>query len=314
MQELAEITDLLTLIFSYIEEIECFLTICNTCHEWRSLYLNHFNLHDAFESFRKMGVLRASLSNYVNMKSNSSYKYCEPRERFVKRLVNTLDHQSIIDHVEEKEVKKYGLVGFIKEYLGSWFSSSNNTSVVTPSYDNTILKKVIVIGNSGIGKTTLLKSARECIPIYCHYTTVEVDFHNTNVAVTSDVTYTLRLWDTPDCERSRYLPISFFRNTHLILLCFSITDQESFNSLEETWIPYYERYFILSDTEMILVGLKSDLQSERTVSYDTAKYLANKLQIPYFEASGREYTNVTPLFLYTACLLYCTDQLKSTIH
>jgi Ras-related protein Rab-8A len=119
----------------------------------------------------------------------------------------------------------------------------------------------------------------------------------TDVALTSNVTYKLQIWDTAGQERFRLFTKGYCKSESLVLLCFSIVDLESFQKLEALWLPHFKEHITI-DTEMILVGLKSDLQVARAVPIDMAKDLAYKLQIPYFEASGKEYINIAPIFLY----------------
>jgi small GTP-binding protein len=315
MEELAQVTDVLTIVFSYLKETEGFLTICNTCREWRSLYLNHFKLHDSHYSFHQMNVMRGSILNYVlkDESTNSEYGYCQSRETFLKQLMNTmelsLDHQNRTD-LEDSET---GFIGFIKGYVNNLFSSLIMDSF--PQHignGRPIVKKIIVTGRSGVGKSTLLESQKYCVPVDNDKNyTIGVEFHNSIVVLTSDVTYKLQIWDAVGHGRFRTIMSAYCRGANLVLLCFSITDQESFRQLD-SWIANINEY-AATDIEMILVGLKSDLQEQRTVPYQEAKELANKLRIPYFEASGKEYINIVPLFVYATCLLYCKDQLKSIV-
>ena len=138
--------------------------------------------------------------------------------------------------------------------------------------------KYLVVGDSGVGKTSLL--VRYCEDSFQtdYLSTIGVDFKIKRMELNHNQV-TLNIWDTAGQERFRNITKSFYKGAHGIILTFSITDPVSFNHIE-SWIDQIKEVGN-ADTDMILVGAKSDLESDRKVSRKQAETLADKYSIQY---------------------------------
>lgn len=96
------------------------------------------------------------------------------------------------------------------------------------------LFKILVVGSSGVGKTSILLRYTDSIFKETYGTTIGVDFKMKNISVNNKIVK-LQLWDTAGQERFRTITSSYYRNANGILLVFDVTDLDSFNDLKG-WI------------------------------------------------------------------------------
>ena len=156
------------------------------------------------------------------------------------------------------------------------------------------LFKVLLIGDSGVGKSSLLLKFTDRVFTDHYISTIGVDFKIQTLQL-DDKIIKLQLWDTAGQERFRTITTSYYRGAHGIIIVFDITDKESFANIK-TWITEIDR-FASDNVCKILIGNKSDLEKQREVSIEDAKELANKYKIDYIEASAKDSTNVQQLFV-----------------
>uniref|UniRef100_A0AAX7TQI7 Uncharacterized protein n=1 Tax=Astatotilapia calliptera TaxID=8154 RepID=A0AAX7TQI7_ASTCA len=132
-----------------------------------------------------------------------------------------------------------------------------------PLYD--YLFKLLLIGDSGVGKSCLLLRF-------------------------ADDTYTEK--------RFRTITSSYYRGAHGIIIVYDVTEQESFNNVKQ-WLDEIDRY-ACENVSRLLVGNKSDLVSKKVVDAATAQDLASSLKIPCLETSAKSSDNVERAFLTMA--------------
>ncbi|CAN0878079.1 Ras-related protein RIC1, partial [Linum grandiflorum] len=143
------------------------------------------------------------------------------------------------------------------------------------------LFKLLLIGDSGVGKSCLLLRFADDSYIESYISTIGVDFKIRTVEQDGKV-IKLQIWDTAGQERFRTITSSYYRGAHGIIIVYDVTDEESFNNVK------------------LLVGNKCDLTSKRVVSYDTAKAFADEIGIPFLETSAKSATNVEDAFMTMA--------------
>lgn len=117
--------------------------------------------------------------------------------------------------------------------------------------------KIILIGSSSVGKTSLCHNIRgdmfnSKIPI-----TIGVDFMKFQLS-SADKTYDIQIWDTAGHENFRSITKMYYRNSHVVLLCFDLTNRKSFAELD-MWINEL-KLTINHPVYICLLGLKSDLE------------------------------------------------------
>lgn len=155
------------------------------------------------------------------------------------------------------------------------------------------LFKLLLIGDSGVGKSCLLLRFADNTYTESYISTIGVDFKIRNITIDGqDVK--LQIWDSAGQERFRTIMSSYYRGVHGIALVYDITDLKSFNNIKQ-WVEEVKRY--ASDyVKCILVGNKSDLETKRQVDYVTAKECADSMGWPFIETSAKNDVNVTEMF------------------
>jgi len=166
---------------------------------------------------------------------------------------------------------------------------------MNPEYD--YLFKLLLIGDSGVGKSCLLLRFADDTYTESYISTIGVDFKIRTIEL-SGKTIKLQIWDTAGQERFRTITSSYYRGAHGIIVVYDITDQVSFNNVKQ-WLQEIDRY-ACENVNKLLVGNKSDLTNKRVVDHNTSKEFADGLGIPFLETSAKNATNVEQAFLTMA--------------
>lgn len=164
------------------------------------------------------------------------------------------------------------------------FSSSLTSSSLPPP--RTRIFKIIVIGDSGVGKTCL--TYRFCAGKFPEKTeaTIGVDFRERLVEIDGE-NIKIQLWDTAGQERFRKSMVQhYYRNVHAVVFVYDITNAASFHSLP-AWIEECKQHALGTEVPRILVGNKCDLQDSVQVNTDLAQQFADAHSMPLFETSAK---------------------------
>ena len=155
------------------------------------------------------------------------------------------------------------------------------------------LFKLLLIGDSGVGKSCLLLRFADDTYTESYISTIGVDFKIRTIELEGK-TIKLQIWDTAGQERFRTITSSYYRGAHGIIVVFDVTDVESFNNVKQ-WLHEIDRY-ACQNVKKLLVGNKCDLASKRAVPTEQAKEFADSLGIQYLETSAKNSTNVEKAF------------------
>jgi len=166
---------------------------------------------------------------------------------------------------------------------------------MNPEYD--YLFKLLLIGDSGVGKSCLLLRFADDTYTESYISTIGVDFKIRTIELNGK-TIKLQIWDTAGQERFRTITSSYYRGAHGIIVVYDITDQVSFNNVKQ-WLQEIDRY-ACENVNKLLVGNKCDLANKRAVDTKVAKEFADSLGIPFLETSAKNATNVEQAFLTMA--------------
>ncbi|CAO3686361.1 unnamed protein product [Rhizopus stolonifer] len=150
------------------------------------------------------------------------------------------------------------------------------------------LFKVVLIGNSGVGKTNLLVISRNEFNLESK-STIGVEFATRSIQVDSKV-IKAQIWDTAGQERYRAITSAYYRGAVGALLCYDISKQTTFESVSR-WLKEL-RDHADSNIVIMLVGNKSDLKHLRAVPTDEAKNFASENGLSFIETSALDATNV----------------------
>ena len=167
--------------------------------------------------------------------------------------------------------------------------------------------KCIVIGDSGVGKSSLTNKATNNIFDDNYNATVGFEFFTFNIKI-NDTIIKLQIWDTCGQELYRSLITNFYRNSSLALIVYSVTSERSFTNID-TWLQEL-RTHSNPDVKMILIGNKIDLIEQRVISKEQGELLAKKNNMNLFiETSAKAGINAQNTFVQMAYILY-QDYLK----
>lgn len=162
---------------------------------------------------------------------------------------------------------------------------------MNPEYD--YLFKLLLIGDSGVGKSCLLLRFADDTYTDSYISTIGVDFKIRTIDLDGK-TVKLQIWDTAGQERFRTITSSYYRGAHGIIIVYDVTDRDSFDNVKN-WMMEIERYAMENVTKL-LVGNKCDLASKKVVGYEEGKELADFHKIRFVETSAKNAINVEQAF------------------
>ena len=162
--------------------------------------------------------------------------------------------------------------------------------------------KLIVIGDSGVGKSCLTNNAIKNTFDDAYNATVGFEFFTFNIRFNGKVVK-LQIWDTCGQELYRSLITNFYRNSSLAMMVYSINSKESFDNVE-MWLREL-RTHSNPDVKVFLIGNKSDLEAEREVTTEQGEnfYKQNNLSL-FMESSAKTGFNTQKIFIKAAEILY----------
>mmetsp|Transcript_22852 Transcript_22852/g.23800 ORF Transcript_22852/g.23800 Transcript_22852/m.23800 type:complete len:240 (+) Transcript_22852:13-732(+) len=180
--------------------------------------------------------------------------------------------------------------------------------VLPEDYSNYDLSfKIIVIGDSGVGKSCLTMRATKNLFDNNYNATVGFEFFTFNTRINNQVVK-LQVWDTCGQEIYRSLITNFYRNSSLAIMVYSIDNKESFDNID-VWLKELKTH-ASPDAKVFVIGNKIDLDEKRKVTKETADKYKNDYKLDYFtECSAKSGMNARDVFVEASKILY-TDYLK----
>ena len=158
---------------------------------------------------------------------------------------------------------------------------------------STLTHKVVLIGNSAVGKTSIISQYIYNSSEPNHVPTIGIDFFAKTLNINGQ-TLRLQIWDTAGQERYMSVNKNIFQRVQGIILMYDITNRDSFDHLSR-WIDLINKN--VSNKPFILVGNKLDLSNEeRIVAKEEGEKVALDNNIEFFEGSGSSGENVDKIF------------------
>ena len=161
--------------------------------------------------------------------------------------------------------------------------------------DNCKIYKILLLGDSAVGKTCLL--LRYCDDKYqgLHLTTIGLDFRLKTINLENNKKIKVQIWDTAGQDRFLSITRNYYKGANGILLVFDITDRSSFDHIKN-WIEKIKEE--APETVIIyLVGNKIDCIDDRIISTEEGQKLAEEFKLKYYETSAKNNENVSTTFL-----------------
>lgn len=161
-----------------------------------------------------------------------------------------------------------------------------------------LLLKVIILGDAGVGKTSLLKQYVNKQFSYQYKATIGADFLMKEIII-GDQVVQLQLWDTAGQEKFHSLGSAFYRNAECCILVFDQTDPKTFETID-TWRSEFLTQLNPKDPDnfpFVILGNKCDKEGEIKVSEQKVKqYCSQKNNMSYFETSAKDGVNIELAF------------------
>merc|ERR1712187_454790 len=161
-----------------------------------------------------------------------------------------------------------------------------------------VLLKVIILGDSGVGKTSLMNQYVNKKFTNQYKATIGADFLTKEVMI-DDKVATMQIWDTAGQERFQSLGVAFYRGADCCVLVYGLTQTKSFESLDS----WRDEFLIQASPKnpdsfpFVVIGNKCDLPDKRLVSAARAQqWCSAKNNIPHYESSAAQAVNVESAF------------------
>nr|pir hypothetical protein D1037.4 - Caenorhabditis elegans [Caenorhabditis elegans] len=159
------------------------------------------------------------------------------------------------------------------------------------------LFKLLLIGDSGVGKTCVLFRFSDDSFNNSFISTIGIDFKIRTIELDGKK-IKLQIWDTAGQERFRTITTAYYRGAMGIILVYDITNERSFENIKN-WIRNIEEH-AASDVERMIIGNKCDIEERREVSRDRGEQLAIEYGTKFLETSAKANLNIDEAFFTLA--------------
>uniref|UniRef100_A0AAZ3P659 small monomeric GTPase n=1 Tax=Oncorhynchus tshawytscha TaxID=74940 RepID=A0AAZ3P659_ONCTS len=168
----------------------------------------------------------------------------------------------------------------------------------SPLYLICVSLQVMLVGDSGVGKTCLLVRFKDGAFLAGSFiSTVGIDFRNKVLNIDA-LKVKLQIWDTAGQERFRSVTHAYYRDAHALLLLYDVTNKASFDNIK-AWLTEIHEY-AQQDVVLMLLGNKADVAHERVVKREEGEKLAKVFGVPFMETSAKSGLNVELAFTAVA--------------
>jgi Ras-related protein Rab-18 len=161
--------------------------------------------------------------------------------------------------------------------------------------------KTIIIGNTSVGKSTLLRKLTENIFSRDETPTVGVDFYTLNINIKKSYVK-VHMWDTAGHERYKNLVKTYFKNNAICYVVYDVCNQASFKSVQ-MWINTFKNNTSNTNAIIVVLANKIDNKSKRIITFGEGKSLADGNNALYFEVSAKTSINLNKIIVEPVTIL-----------
>lgn len=187
-------------------------------------------------------------------------------------------------------------------------TSNSNSNSTTTDVDYSV--KIMILGDSAVGKTSLLRAWCEGDFHSRFMPTMGLDYRQKHLVVDGHK-MKVQVWDSAGQERFKVITQAYYRGSHGMLLVFDVTNRTSFNNIH-SWVKSVSDHTTYSERKVrfVLVGNKTDLPN-RVVTREEAENLARAFGVSYAETSAKQFDGIEDCF--TSLLRAVIDEHFSTL-
>ena len=153
--------------------------------------------------------------------------------------------------------------------------------------------KIVLVGNSAVGKSSLM--LRFCDNIFkdTYVNTIGVDFRFKTLQIDGN-RVKIQVWDTAGQEKFRSLANTYYKASDAVIMVYDVTDPRSFREIQEYWIHEINKH--VKDIVFVVVGNKSDLPDKKVDSNLAKNLMVGDNPVMFYEISAKEGTNIEKVF------------------
>ncbi|XP_037960585.1 ras-related protein Rab-10-like [Teleopsis dalmanni] len=160
------------------------------------------------------------------------------------------------------------------------------------NYD--FLFKVLLIGDSGVGKSCILYRFSDNMFSSSYISTIGIDFRIKTVELDGKK-IKVQIWDTAGQERFHTISVSYYRGAMGVILVYDVTNERSFKNIVK-WLVNISNH-ASDDVEKMIVGNKCDIVEQRVISKERGEAIACQYHLRFLETSAKLNVNVERAFL-----------------
>ena len=169
---------------------------------------------------------------------------------------------------------------------------------------------ILLLGDSKVGKTSLIMRFSDNVYNPVHITTIGIDFKIKTVTLSNGKQIKLKIWDTAGQERFRTLTNNYFKNAHGIIIAYDCTEKKSYDGIK-AWVEQIKNNGKNSIPALIL-GNKCDLEEDKVVQEKDGRDIAKTYGMDFFETSSKTGYNVQESFLHLVEKVYASFDDENT--
>lgn len=177
---------------------------------------------------------------------------------------------------------------------------------MTREYDH--LFKLLIIGDTSVGKSSILLRFADNLFSGTYITTIGVDFKIRTMEINGEK-IKLQIWDTAGQERFRTITATYYRGTHGVIIVYDVTNGDSFINVKR-WITEIENNCDYVDK--VLVGNKDDNPEKKVVNQSEAQRFADSQGMTLYETSAKDNINIEEVFDFITKRVLQTKKEKSS--
>lgn len=160
--------------------------------------------------------------------------------------------------------------------------------------DNDTVYKILLLGDTTVGKTCFLMRYTEKTFQEIHMATIGLDYRLKNIQLPSGKIVKVQIWDTAGQDRFRAITKNYYKGAHGIILIYDVTSRQTFENVKN-WIAQIKEE-ASKNVCIFLIGNKIDDADNRKITTDEGKGIAEEYQLPFYETSAKTGVNVDATF------------------